>query len=296
MLRVIETSREGARGKTHVSLRKYGHKSLFTQLKVLARRDALNSLRDKKSLIARMVVNVVISTIVGCVFLGVGNLAPYVQQGKLLPDPSHQGGVSLMGTNAMFGVAQSVLLTFPIERPAFLREYVAGFYGVVPYVIAKTFTEVVITAVQLAIQVMILSLFMALDGPYFFMFLTAYLLAVATSSSAFAVVGYMREVKRAAEVFPLLLGPQLLFAGVFMPSSQIPVFLRWIQYICPLKYGIADLYKYEFYGNVPGDNLLDKNGIDPSLDWLFLLVLMFLTIAFRTVSTLGLKRNAKTVF
>ena len=31
---------------------------------------------------------------------------------------------------------------------------------------------------------------------------------------------------------------QMLFAGFFIRTSQIPVFLRWAQYVCVLKYSI----------------------------------------------------------
>ena len=35
--------------------------------------------------------------------------------------------------------------------------------------------------------------------------------------------------------------PQLLFAGVFIQAEQIPIWLRWLQYTCALKYGHLSL-------------------------------------------------------
>ena len=32
--------------------------------------------------------------------------------------------------------------------------------------------------------------------------------------------------------------PQFFFAGLFVKTELIPEYLRWIQYICPLKYGV----------------------------------------------------------
>ena len=37
--------------------------------------------------------------------------------------------------------------------------------------------------------------------------------------------------------------PQLLFAGFFIQAEQIPVWLRWAQYTCALKYGIFGIKK-----------------------------------------------------
>eukprot|EP00969_Alexandrium_andersonii_P132902 5877610-Alexandrium_andersonii.AAC.1 len=39
------------------------------------------------------------------------------------------------------GSAQPILLTFPSERPVFLREYAAKQYRVTPYFLAKTLVE-----------------------------------------------------------------------------------------------------------------------------------------------------------
>ncbi len=40
--------------------------------------------------------------------------------------------------------------------------------------------------------------------------------------------------------------PQILFAGFFIPISLIPVWLRWAQYLCALKYGVNILLVIEF--------------------------------------------------
>ena len=48
------------------------------------------------------------------------------------------------------------------------------------------------------------------------------------------------------ELSPLLFVPQLLFAGFFIKTDQIPVFLRWAQYLCSLKYAINLILCIEF--------------------------------------------------
>jgi hypothetical protein len=43
---------------------------------------------------------------------------------------SHQGAITLLAVNAMFSNSQIMMLSFPMERPVFLREHAAGWYGV----------------------------------------------------------------------------------------------------------------------------------------------------------------------
>merc|ERR1711862_586027 len=46
---------------------------------------------------------------------------------------------------------------------------------------------------------------------------------------------------------PLVLLPQMLFSGLFVPINSIPASLRWVQYVCPLKYAINVLGVVEFW-------------------------------------------------
>jgi hypothetical protein len=58
--------------------------------------------------------------------------------------------VLLMG---MFGTAQPALLSFPSERPVFLREYSTNHYSVVSYFMSRLTMECVITALQVLVAV-----------------------------------------------------------------------------------------------------------------------------------------------
>lgn len=40
------------------------------------------------------------------------------------------------------------------------------------------------------------------------------------------------------QLSPAIFVPQLLFAGFFIRIQDIPVFLRWAQYLCSLKFAI----------------------------------------------------------
>ena len=40
----------------------------------------------------------------------------------------------------------------------------------------------------------------------------------------------------------------VLFAGFFINYDDIPIFLRWISYLSPIRYGLEAIFKSEFQG------------------------------------------------
>lgn len=58
--------------------------------------------------------------------------------------------VLMMG---MFGTAQSSLLSFPEERPVFLREFSTDHYAAFTYFLARLTTEAVVTFIQILLTV-----------------------------------------------------------------------------------------------------------------------------------------------
>ena len=48
----------------------------------------------------------------------------------------------------------------------------------------------------------------------------------------------IEQIKTAMEAAPAVFVPQMLFAGFYIKMEQIPVFLRWLQYICGLKWAM----------------------------------------------------------
>merc|ERR1719182_664865 len=54
------------------------------------------------------------------------------------------------------------------------------------------------------------------------------------------------SVEKSIQLAPLVLLPQMLFSGLFIPVDQIPDSLKWVQYATPLKYAINLLAGAEF--------------------------------------------------
>lgn len=97
-------------------------RSLFRQICELTKREAVTTSRDTAALIGRFGVSMFLYFLFGLIFLGVG--------GKDYADTSalnnHFGGITELLIGSMFGTAQPIMLSFPFERPTFMREYSTG--------------------------------------------------------------------------------------------------------------------------------------------------------------------------
>ncbi len=96
--------------------------SFWKQLTALTYREAVNTRRDVAALIGRYGVTIFLNFLFGLIFLNAG--------GKDDSDSSnfnsHFGAITMILISSMFGSAQPVMLSFPFERPMFLREYSTG--------------------------------------------------------------------------------------------------------------------------------------------------------------------------
>jgi len=108
--------------------------------------------------------------------------------------------------------------------------------------------------------------------------------------------------KMGQEFLPVLFVPQLLFAGFFVPTDFIPVWLRWAQYLCSLTYAVRLALKYEFQecaedaGGNSCAKLLENSNVDQLPAYAYWLILVALFLFFRISALLVLKRKAMTFF
>ena len=127
-------------------------------------------------------------------------------------------------------------------------------------------------------------------------------LGCASASTGVVLGCLVPDVKSVAEFGVLLFVPQLLFSGFFIRTSMIPVFLRWAQYLCALKYALDIVLLTEFNTNLPScqgaayDNcksVLTNNDIEQGLWWLYMLLLIALIVVFRVIGTYVLVQKSK---
>jgi len=206
---------------------------------------------------------------------------------------------------AMFVNAQPVILSFPFQRPVFVREYASGLYGTAPYVFANTVINIPMTYLTIVVQLSCVYWLMGFNANWGLLSAILLLQGLAAGSMGLALGSLVADVSKGMEIAPLLLVPQILFAGFFVPLTQVPVWLRWCQYLCFLGYSIKLLILAEFEWT---DSVKDKRAeleeeygdqwprVDPVLNsgaesddaWFYIMVLLILFVAFRFVATGGL--------
>merc|ERR550537_1628820 len=111
-------------------------------------------------------------------------------------------------------------------------------YGTIPYFLAKTVVEIPLTFLTALESWLISYWVMDLEGNFIYLVLIATFLALTAASTALFIGCSVANAQSAQELAPLIFVPQIIFSGIFIPISLIPKALRWLQYLCALKYAI----------------------------------------------------------
>jgi len=267
----------------------------FTEIKLLFGREITNLIRDTTAVGARFGLTIFLSTLIGTIFLNVGETNSENQSNL----NSHFGAIVMVLLMGMFGTAQPALLSFPEERPVFLREYSTNHYSVFSYFISRLVMEAFITFLQVLVSTLISYFMIGFQSPFLLFLCIAYSLAMASTALAVLLGCAVEDPKLAQEMLPILFVPQMLFAGFFVAPELIPAWLRWAQYLCSLTYAIRLVLVAEFdrnCGSTEGDDncqsLLMRVGANPDDTWWYWLVLCCLFGAFRLLAMTVLRKKA----
>jgi ABC-type multidrug transport system permease subunit len=273
---------------------------LFTQISMLFTREINNLTRDVAALGARFGITAFLALLIGVIFLNVGETDSSVP----INLQSHFGALIMVMISAMFGTAQPALLSFPAERPVFLREYSTDHYSVVSYFMSRLTIEASLTAVQILIQAVIAYFMIGFQADFVIFYVSIYALAMASTALAVFLGCSVEDPKMAQELLPLLFVPQMLFAGFFVAPHLIPSWLSWARYLSALTYGVRILMVAEFWDCDPSNpqtnemcNALVYNiDADPDDTWWNWLVLAGLFVVFRLSALVVLRRKATKFF
>jgi len=187
--------------------------------------------------------------------------------------------------NISFNAIQNVILIFPDERPVFLREVNNNMYSVSPYFWAKIISELPFSLLTPAIFGSIVYYAIGLNDmsiEYFGIFILILILAYNASSGYSLIISASFSDKQlAVTLTPVLIIPFMLFAGFFVSTDNIPIFLKPFEWISIFKYGYNALLlnQFEPYINAndttfpcipaktcePLSQITDANGNTPNL-------------------------------
>lgn len=160
-----------------------------------------------------------------------------------------QGSLFFITMNIAFNAIQNVILIFPDERPVFLREVNNNMYKTSPYFWAKIISELPFSIMTPTIFGCIVYYAIGYnpDIDNFLMFLLILILIYNASSGYSLIISASFSDKQlAVTLTPVLIIPFMLFAGFFVSSDNIPVFLKEFEYLSIFKYGYEALMHNQF--------------------------------------------------
>jgi ABC-type multidrug transport system permease subunit len=76
---------------------------------------------------------------------------------------------------------------------------------------------------------------------FFLNYLINFLIGLCGSSLGLLLGSLAKDPKSVSAMIPLILTPFIMFSGLFKNSANLPSWLGWIQYLSPIKYGLASM-------------------------------------------------------
>ena len=111
---------------------------------------------------------------------------------------------------------------------------------------------------------------------------------LASSVVSFLLASVITSVDVAATISSYVLVLQVLLAGFFVDSSQIPWVIKWLQYVTPLRYGLSIMFIAEFENQPNSAAFFASNMINPSMILFYIFMLIGIIVIFRILAAVGL--------
>ena len=230
--------------------------SIGLQYNYLLKRHLNNIIRDKAILRTKFGQSIILGLIVGLTFLNIPGRKEKVQvqdrNGSLFIACFSQVLFPIIGTLAIFS----------LETPIVMREISSGYYGSLGYFLSKITIEIpfqiIITLISCTI-IYWLCLFQKTFKKYIAFIGIIELGSLCGLSIGITIATIAKNVSIALQFAPFCIIPLILFSGLFINSSSIPVYFIWIQYLSPIRYIYQEVYKNEFKGLKFKDKDLEFN-------------------------------------
>ena len=184
---------------------------------------------------------------------------------------NYYGAIAVMVILALFGQVEGISVAIPSIRLLFLAENsFANFYGLIVFFLTQFLVELPLLLLHAVTQVSIAFWTVGFAGSYIQWVGIVFCTAVATNSVGWVISCVSRNPLVALQLIPVVILPQLLFSGLLTDVELIPTWLRWMEYLCYLKYciNLAFLIEVDPYMKMtpvptPVQNLADQNSINP---------------------------------
>ena len=225
--------------------------------------------RDPRPSKIRFVQTIVFSLFVGILYYDL----PYTQEGLR----NRFGAVFFLTVNSSMTGLISTIIVFPEQRLLFERERDANMYYTTTWLSAKFLVGIPEQALFTLIYQLIVYWMVGFDSPFYSLYISLVLCVICTGSfgmiigcfalsiyeyiiylcfcfnygvntcmTYFCVYIYRKNAAESMQLMPMAFIPCLLFTNFLVSLDQIPVWIRWIQWLDPFKFLVDALSITEF--------------------------------------------------
>ncbi|KAI8836642.1 ABC-2 type transporter-domain-containing protein [Chytridium lagenaria] len=237
---------------------------LFAQLSFLFDRESKDAFRDPLVLQSRLVQTIFLSLIAGLLYY----------KNADLPENA-MGALFFISVTNVFMSAQSHLSAFGKQKAVFIREYGAGYYGLWSFFVSKVGVELPMQVVFPWLQITIIywmAGFEAKASKYFILTGITILSSISGFALGVCLACSFSSLPVALIAAPLILLPLMLFSGLFVNTSAMPV------WILPFEAALKAVMDGTKAGDVLVSNLFGSSGLSVTGCCLLLLLLILFLI------------------
>ncbi|XP_071501395.1 broad substrate specificity ATP-binding cassette transporter ABCG2-like [Diadema antillarum] len=244
-----------------------------TQLYHVSARAVLNILRNPFLTFIQNSSTIMFALIIGGIYFDLDNSLASGYQNRI-------GAFFFLIMQVVFQNLSAVQL-FIDERVIFVHESASGFYRVSAYFLAKVFCDIIPLRVVPTVIYSVITYWMiglqSSAAQFFIYFMTLLLVTLVSSAIAFAISSSVSIAGIATLLIAGLYVIMMIFGGLLVNISSLPVWLQWLQYLSIFRYGLNALLINEIKdtafcedvaeqtGCIPGTVYLNEQGIDYSV-------------------------------
>ena len=230
------------------------HAGTLVEFQELLRRAFKNSLRNPMLFFVKLSQSIVIGALFDLLFNNLG----YDTKGV----KNREGILFFITINIVMSGSSGTSMTFPIERPIFIKDYKEGTYGVCSYFLSKIIAELPIQV--LCMLVFVVFYYFALDlnlnsaSPFFIHYGLVLLAHFIGCGHGYLAGALSKDVLAATQLGPILSAPLMMFGGYFSNTNSLSKSFYWIKFISVFNYCFKGFAVNEF------ENLqVDSNVVPP---------------------------------
>ena len=220
------------------------HASILIEIQELLKRAFKNSFRNPLLFYIKLARIIVTGVLIDLLFNNLG----YDTRGV----KNREGFLFFLTINLVVTGSSSTAMTFPIERPLFIKHYKEGSYGVCSYLLSKIIAELPIQILFIFIYVIIyyfalgLNLYSARN--FFIHYGLALLAHIIGCGYGYLAGALSKDVVAATQLGPIISSPLMIFGGYFSNNSSLSKAFYWIKYLSVYNYCFTGFVINEFNG------------------------------------------------